>query len=136
MVWAGVSFNGKTELHFFNGPVNAVTYRDDVLAQMVLPFLQANPNVNILQQDNARAHTARVVRTYLQNHNVNVLPWPALSPDMAPIEHVWDELGRRVAARPQHPNNLQELRQALTEEWRNMPQNAIQRIINSIVADV
>ena len=56
MVWAGITYLSKTGLHFFNGPVNAVTYRDDVLAPIVVPFMQPNAGVNILQQDNAHAH--------------------------------------------------------------------------------
>ena len=48
--------------------------------------------------------------------------WPALSPDLSSIEHLWDELGRRVR-RPQSPREtLQELRDALVHEWNNTPQ--------------
>ena len=56
MVWAGISYNSRTPLHFFQGPVTGVAYRNQVLAQHVMPFFQANPGVHILQQDNARAH--------------------------------------------------------------------------------
>jgi transposase len=40
---------------------------------------------------------------------------------MAPIEHVWDALGRHVDNRPVKPTTRATLRQALLEEWNNMP---------------
>jgi len=49
--------------------------------------------------DNARPHTARVTRQFLQRNGIETLQWPAMSPDMNPIEHLCDELGRRVRAR-------------------------------------
>ena len=50
--------------------------------------------------DNARPHVAMVCRQFLNRNNVNgVLPWLAVSPDMNPIEHIWDYLGRNVRAR-------------------------------------
>ncbi|GFW03562.1 transposable element Tcb2 transposase [Trichonephila clavipes] len=52
----------------------------------------------IFQQDNARPHTARVSQDCLRT--VTTLPWPARSPDLSPIEHIWDYLGWRVG----HPN--------------------------------
>jgi transposase len=51
---------------------------------------------------------------------------------MAPIEHAWDALGRRVDNRPVKPTTGATLRQALLEEWNNMPQRVIQNIILSI----
>ena len=111
MVWGGVSFHSKTLLHIFRGRVTGVAYRDEVLQQIVAPFIQNDPRIRLFQQDNARAHTARVSMTFLQNNNVNVLPWPALSPDMSPIEHVWDLLGQRLRRRRTQPQNLVQLEQ-------------------------
>jgi hypothetical protein len=51
---------------------------------------------------------------------------------MAPIKHVWDALGRRVDNRPIKPTTVATLRQALLEEWNNMPKRVIQNIILSM----
>ena len=97
-----------TELVVIAGNLNAVRYREDILFSYVVPFLQAPPDMT-LQHDNATSHSARSVRDFLQDRNVNVLPWPGKSPDLNPIEHVWDLLDRRVRARAIPSRNVQEL---------------------------
>ncbi|GFV83613.1 transposable element Tcb2 transposase [Trichonephila clavipes] len=60
------------------------------------------------------------------------MEWTACSPDMNPIEHVWDALGRRVAGRQPPPKTLQELERALLEEWDRIPQLLINSLIDSM----
>ena len=64
--------------------------------------------------DNARPHVARINRQFLNRYNVDVLPWPAVSPDMNPIEHIWDYLGRKVRARG-NVHNLRNLEKVLIQ---------------------
>jgi hypothetical protein len=73
------------------------------LFSLVIPFIQAQANTVTFQQDNARPHVARVVRDYLTQQNVDLLPWPAVSPNRSPIEHVWDEMERRLRHLPNQP---------------------------------
>ena len=78
MVWCGVSQHHRTELVAIASNLHAVHYREDILLPHVVPFLQAHPDMTI-QHDNATSHTARSVRDFLQDRNVSVLPWPAVT---------------------------------------------------------
>ncbi|GFX94532.1 transposable element Tcb1 transposase [Trichonephila clavipes] len=66
------------------------------IMSQTIPFLQGLPEA-VFQQDNARPHVAKTVKSYLDSQTVQLLPWPAYSPDMSPIEHVWDIVGRCLA---------------------------------------
>lgn len=83
--------------------------------------MKAGNGVTMLQQDNALPHTARATTQFLTANNVNVMEWPSMSPDLSPIEHIWDELDRRVRARLNQPANLAQLQAALLQEWNNPP---------------
>ncbi|GFV56068.1 transposable element Tcb2 transposase [Trichonephila clavipes] len=63
------------------------------------------------------------------------MDWPARSPNLNPIEHVWDFLGRRLAARTLPPVTIRELRLALQDEWAAMPQQLIDTLILSMGTD-
>ena len=81
--------------------------------------------------DNARPHVARICRKFLNRNNINILPWPAVSPDMNLIEHIWDYLGRKVRARG-NLQNLRDLENALIQEWNNIPNAVIRRYVRSM----
>ena len=85
----------------------------------------------ILMHDNARPHVARICRQFLNRNNVNVLPWPAVSLDMNPIEHIWDYLVRKFRARG-NVHNLRDLENALIHEWNNVPNVVIRRYGRSV----
>ena len=46
--------------------------------------------------DNVRSHHAQIVQQYLEDGAINGLPWPALSPDLNLLEHVWDQIEKTV----------------------------------------
>ncbi|UYV68990.1 CLCN3 [Cordylochernes scorpioides] len=95
MVWGAIAYDSRSPLLRIQGTMTAQRYVDDVLRPVTLPYLQGVPNA-IYQQDNARPHTARISQQALQD--VQMLHWPPYSPDLSPIEHVWDIIGRRLHA--------------------------------------
>ncbi len=134
MVWGGISHGKKTPLVVIDGTLTAQRYCDNVLQPVVVPFVRDNDVT--LQQDNARAHVARLSMDFLHTNNIDVMNWPPYSPDFSPIEHIWDILDRRLRRRQNQPSNHQQLRQALIEEWQNIPIAQVNRLINSMTRRV
>ena len=132
MVWDGITMADRMDLHVCQGRVTGVYYRDNVLAPYVIPFARRHGREFVFQNDNARVHGARVVTNYLQRRNIRTLPWPAMSPDLSPIIHVWNILRKRVRRRIPQPRTLGELCALLQEEWGRIPQVTIRRLIGSM----
>ncbi|GFU58442.1 transposable element Tcb1 transposase [Trichonephila clavipes] len=105
MVWAGITINCRTCLHVVaNGTMTGQRYIDEVL----LPH------------------------DCLDSEGIQRLVWPARSPDLNPIENVWDALGRQVAGRNYPPTNKNTLIRALTEEWDKLPQQLLDNVVQSM----
>lgn len=135
MVWGGISMDAKTDLHVFGrGSMNAESYIRDILDMHVVPYAPFIGDNFILMQDNARPHVANVVREYMDITGIRTMDWPARSPDLNPIEHIWDELGRSVRNGPNPPETLDELRNGLVQAWNDMDQNVVKNLIISMPA--
>ncbi|GFV70726.1 transposable element Tcb2 transposase [Trichonephila clavipes] len=133
LVYGGISIDGCTDLYIIrDGPLTARRYRDEILRPIVVPYAAAIGDDFILMDDNCRPHRANLVEDFLFEEGIVRMEWPACSPDMNPIEHVWDALGRRVAGRQPPPQTLQELERALLEEWDRIPQLVINNLIDSM----
>ncbi|GFX23469.1 transposable element Tcb2 transposase [Trichonephila clavipes] len=133
LVYGGVSIDGRADLYIIrDGPLTARRYRDEILRPIVVPYAAAIGDDFILMDDNCRPHCANLVEDFFFEKGIVQKEWPACSPDMNPVEHVWDALGRRVAGRQPPPQTLQELERALKEEWDRIPQLVINSLIPSL----
>ncbi|GFV05649.1 transposable element Tcb1 [Trichonephila clavipes] len=87
---------------------------------------------SLFMDDNAPCHRTVAAEQLLESEDIERMDWPARSPDLNPIEHVWDFLGRRLAARTLPPVTIRELRLALQDRWAAMPQQLIDTLILSM----
>ncbi|MBS0032906.1 MAG: transposase [Candidatus Baumannia cicadellinicola] len=133
LVWDGITIDGRTDLVIIrNGTLTAQRYVDEVLDVHIRPRAEQAGQIFLFMQDGARPHAARLVREYLGEHNIPLLECPACSPDLNPIEHVWDQLGRSIRGRPNQSRTLDELEIALREEWEWLPQDSLRRLIRTM----
>ncbi|GFV74564.1 transposable element Tcb1 transposase [Trichonephila clavipes] len=132
LVWGGIILGSKTDLNVQNVTMTSHIYRDVILEQHVRLFRGAMGAEFLFMVDNARPHRANIVDECLQSEDITRMDWPSYSPDLNPIDQVWDMLGRRIAARQHPPISLPELRRALLDEWCNIPQDQIDNLILSM----
>ncbi|GFX08848.1 transposable element Tc1 transposase [Trichonephila clavipes] len=134
MVWAGIMMDGRTDLHFFDtGSVTAQRYRDEVLESYVRLFRGAVGPDFIFMDDNAPCHRVVLIDDFLETENIQRMSWPVNSPDLNPIEHVWDMLGRQIAALSHPPSSVTELKRALQEAWNRLSPQLIHHLIAGMV---
>ncbi|GFV92261.1 transposable element Tc1 transposase [Trichonephila clavipes] len=137
MVWAGIMINGRTRLHVVaNGTMRGQRYIDEVLLPYVRLFLGAVGDKFVFMDDNATCHRTLAVQDCLDSEGIQRLVWPARSPDLNPIQNVWDALGRHVSGRNYPPTNKNTLIRALTEEWDKLPQQLLDNVVQSMVQRV
>jgi len=130
MMWGCVSGRGVGPLVQVEGRMNA-DYYIQLLSTHLRPYAQSlGPNF-IFMDDNAPCHRARKVHTWMSSQRITFMEvWPPQSPDLNPIEHVWDMLGRLLDDKK--PKNLKELKSRLVEEWGKISTTEIQKLIASM----
>ena len=84
----------------------------------------------IFQQDNASCHSAKYTKDWMARNGITLLDWPAQSPDLNPIEHLWDALGRQLGCRAF--SNNEELWKHLQEQWQLIPRVYISTLVESM----
>jgi transposase len=84
----------------------------------------------IFAQDNAPCHKSKAVLNFFQENQIELLPWPAGSPDLNPIENLWGILKANVAKR--FPKTKSQLEQFAIDEWQKIPQETMKNAILSM----
>ncbi|GFX53362.1 transposable element Tcb2 transposase [Trichonephila clavipes] len=133
LVSGSIMLGSRTDLHIFDaGSVNGTRYCNEILLPYVRLFRGAMGLQFLFMDDNAPCHRTVAAKQLLESEDINRMDWPARSPDLNPIEHVWEFLGRRLAARTLPPVTIRELRLALQDEGAAMPQQLIDTLILSM----
>lgn len=132
MLWGAFSMQGRTHLCKCDGRMNPTKYID-LLENELITFSDDKMDGDfIFQQDNASIHVSRQTRAWFKEKEIDLLEWPACSPDLNPIENLWGILARRVYANGRQFESVNELYVAVCIAWREIPQTIIDNLINSM----
>lgn len=100
------------------GRINSEKYCN-LLQEHFLPFWKTfRKKKDILfMEDNAPIHVSRFSQDWKTKQKIKTMDWPPQSPDLNPIENVWQQLKLAVEARTPREKNIEQLMFALNEEW-------------------
>lgn len=128
MVWAAFSRTKKTDIVFVTGNMDSELYID-ILEHNLLGVMDPD---DIFQQDNASCHTSRRTMSWFSDNGVEVMSWPAISPDLNPIENLWAYMQHKVYQGGISFNNEQALMDKIKDVWDSIPQTIIDNLIGSM----
>ena len=131
-VWGMISPNGPGILKRVEGTLNSQRYQQNIINDIkehgsCLVFPRRHFT---FQQDNAPAHNSRSTHAFLADKGVNLLDWPGNSPDMNPIETVWDIIGKKIAK--DMPTSSKQLWESVKKHWYGLNKNTLQPLYNSM----
>ena len=136
MLWNGPGYAAKIDGRM-DGPLYVQILEDDL--QGSLEYYGFTADDIIFQQDNDPKHTSKVAKQWFEDHGMEPLKWPAQSPDLNPIEHLWDHIKRKLGEYEHPPKGILELWERIQVEWNGISKEVCQNLIESMprrVSDV
>lgn len=132
MVWAAFSAKGKSEIAFLSGR-QASKHYIWTLCEFLYPFAHLMHGTEFFfQQDNASIHTSRETRQFFEEMELNVIDWPARSPDLNPIENVWNLLSAKVYQNGRQYESVADLKEAIKREWETITVAELKNLVDSM----
>lgn len=132
MFWGGIMYGRRTPLILIERTMTGTIYAENIIEPIIQPLRNEFGANFVFQDDNARPHRTRRIQNMLEENNIVRMVWPANSPDMNPIEHVWDHLASAILNRENPPLTLRGLVVAAQEEWDNMDQQYVDNLIRGM----
>lgn len=131
MCWGCMSTAGVGRLVFIDGNMTGEMYRR-ILESNLMDSVKMLRLTNewTFQHDNDPKHRSAIVTTWLDGNKINRIKWPSFSPDLNPIEHLWDEVERRM--KKESPRNVRELRDCLTNVWIGIESEVCKKLVDSV----
>lgn len=134
MLWGCMLWDGVGHMCRIDGGMDQHLYKDileDYLHSSAEYYGHSIANM-VFQHDNDPKHKSKLVTEWLRSKEIEVLDWPAQSPDLNPIEHLWSHLKRRLNAYETSPTSMQELWERTETEWNKIDPNVCQSLIESM----
>lgn len=130
MIWGSFSYSGVGPIHLIEGIMDQHVYVK-ILREVMLPYAEWNMPIKwIFQQDNDPKHTSKLAKEWFRVNGVEVMSWPAQSPDLNPIENLWGDVKKRVSE--VRPSNAEDLWNTVRNAWQQIPSRRCQDLIDSM----
>ena len=134
MVWGCMGWEGVGRLAEVEGKMDANQYVS-ILEDNLLPSLEESGFSTediIFQQDNDPKHTSKKATKWFEDNDINVLDWAPQSPDINPIEHLWQHIKRQLGEYSTMPKVVWEIWERVAEVWNEIPPEVCQNLIESM----
>jgi hypothetical protein len=134
MMWGCMSWDGVGYTTRIEGKMDGELYTQILGDELMktLEYFGYDEEDIIFQQDNDPKHTSKVAKKWFSDNSIKVLKWPAQSPDLNPIEHLWTYLKRRLQTYDEPPKSVHELWERVEKEWEAIPVEECRKLIESM----
>jgi transposase len=134
MMWGCMSYKGVGYSHHIQQIMNADVYCQILGTSLKgsLDFWDFSKDNIIFQQDNDPKHTSKKAKEWFKSEGITVLEWPAQSPDLNPIEHLWHHLKLKLSSYNTRAKGIHELWERCDKEWSSFTAEICQNYIESM----
>jgi transposase len=130
MTWGCIAINGVGKLVIIDGIMDRFVYHRILVENLKQSAAELGMDQFIFQQDNDPKHTSRLMKEYFMENNINVLEWPAQSPDLNPIEHIWSWMKQQLSQIG--IKDKADLKNKLMALWKEIPPDLLKNVVNSM----
>jgi len=127
MVWGCINFFGTGNLVIIDGTLNSVKYINLLANNLQSSVEKIGLSRFVFQQDGASCHTSKLTMSFFEENSIKLLDWASQSPDLNPIEHVWQHMKVQLLKNP--PKSKTDLKEKLLQIWEEIPLEFIQKLI-------
>ena len=130
MVWSCFSRDGVGPIYRVQGIMDQNMYKG-IIKDIMLPHAKDKMLCSwTFQHDNDPKHTSKLVTEFLAQKKVRIFEWPSQSPDLNPIEHLWEHIERKVSVRK--PSNQHDLFELIKRTWEEIPIDVLINLVDSM----
>ena len=134
MIWGCMGAFGVGKYCKIDGRMDGELYREILADEFMGTLSECDLNVDdvIFQQDNDPKHTAKKTYEWFDSNNVKILDWPSQSPDLNPIEHLWNEIDRRLRRLPDNITSAEDIWNKIQLIWSQMDTDFCLKLIDTM----